>query len=243
AGTLEEGLLARLDRLATVKEVAQIGAVLGREFAYELLAAVSLLCEEALQDALDQLVHAGLLFRRGTPPEARYRFKHALVQDAAYASLLRSTRRQYHQQIAQVLEERFPETCEEQPELLAHHYTEAGGTAQAMPYWQRAGQCAVERSAYKEAMAHCTKGLELLQTLPDTPARPQPELLLHMTLRGPLAATKGAGAPEVERALTRARELCQQVGETAQLFAVLEGLSTWYGARAELQKARELGEQ
>jgi len=241
--TLQDALLARLDRLAAVKEVAQLGAVLGREFAYALVAAVAPLHEEALQDALDQLVHAGLLFRRGIPPEARYRFKHALVQDAAYASLLRSTRRQYHQQIAQVLEERFPETREEQPELLAHHYTEAGGTAQAIPYWRRAGQRAVERSAYREAIAHCTKGLELLQTLPDTPARAQHELLLHMTLRGPLMATKGQGAPEVERALTRVRELCQQVGETAQLFAVLEGLSSLYFVRAELQKARELGEQ
>jgi predicted ATPase len=223
--------------------VAQLGAVLGREFAYELLAAVALLRDEALQDALDQLVHAGLLFRRGTPPEARYRFKHALVQDAAYEALLRSTRRQYHQQIAQVLEERFPETCEEQPELLAHHYTEAGCTAQAISYWQRAGQCASERSAYVEAMAHCTKGLELLPTLPDTPARAQQELMLHMTLCVPLKATKGYGAPEVEHAFTRARELCQQVGETAQLFAVLAGLSSLYFAWAELQKARELGEQ
>jgi predicted ATPase len=141
------------------------------------------------------------------------------------------------------LEERFPETCEEQPELLAHHYTEAGCTAQAMPYWQQAGQRASERSAYVEAMAHCTKGLELLQTLPDTPARAQQELMLHMTLRGPLSATKGYGAPEVERALTRARELCQQVGETALLFEVLAGLSTLYVSRAEHQKARELGEQ
>src|SRR5262249_23396385 len=215
---------------------ARLGAVLGWEFAYELVAAVAPLCEEALQDALDQLVHAGLLFRRGTPPEASYRFKHALVQDAAYASLLRSTRRQYHQQIAQVLEERFPETRETQPELLAHHYTEAGCTALAMPYWQGAGQRAHERSACREAMAHSTKGLALLQTRPDTPTRAQHELLLHMTLRGSLIATKGSGVPEVERALIRARELCQQVGETAQLFAVLEGLSTLYIARAELQK-------
>jgi predicted ATPase len=141
------------------------------------------------------------------------------------------------------LEERFPETCEEQPELLAHHYTEAGCTAQALPYWQRAGQRALEHSAYMEAMAHCTKGLALLQTLPDTPARAQHELMLHMALRVPLMATKGEGAPEVERALIRARELCQQVGETAQLFTVLEGLSGLYQARAEHQKARELREQ
>src|SRR5262249_58608405 len=122
---------------------ARLGAVLGWEFAYELVAAVAHLCEEALQDALDQLVHAGLLFRRGTPPEARYRFKHALVQDAPYESLLRSTRRQYHQQIVQVLEATSPETCETHPELVAHHYTEAGLHAQAIPYLQRAGPRAI----------------------------------------------------------------------------------------------------
>jgi class 3 adenylate cyclase/DNA-binding winged helix-turn-helix (wHTH) protein/tetratricopeptide (TPR) repeat protein len=241
--TLHDSLTARLDRLGPVKQVAQLGATLGREFAYEVICAVSSMDEETLRNALTQLVAAELLYQRGLPPQARYRFKHALIQEAAYAALLRSSRRQYHQRIAQVLEERFPETCEEQPELLAHHYTEAGGTAQAMPYWQRASQRAIERSAYREAMAHCTKGLELLQTLPDTPARAQQELILHMILRVPLTATKGYGAPEVERALIRARELCQQVGETAQLFAVLEGLSTLYFSRAELQKARELGEQ
>src|SRR4029453_7907031 len=116
-----------------------------------------------------------MLYQRGLPPQARYRFKHALIQEAAYEALLRSTRRQYHQQIAQVLEERFSEIRETQPELLAHHYTEAGCTAQAIPYWQQASQRAIERSAYIEAMAHCTKGLELLQTLPDTPARAQQE--------------------------------------------------------------------
>jgi len=241
--TLHDSLMARLDRLGPVKQVAQLGATVGREFSYEVICAVSSVDEETLRHALTQLVAAELLYQRGLPPQARYRFKHALIQEAAYAALLRSTRRQYHQRIAQVLEERFPETCEEQPELLAHHYTEAGCTAQAMPYWQRAGQRALERSAYMEAMAHCTKGLELLQTLPDTPARAQQELLLHMTLRVPLRATKGEGAPEVERALTRARELCQQVGETAQRFAVLEELSGWYLAQAEQQKARELGEQ
>jgi DNA-binding winged helix-turn-helix (wHTH) protein/class 3 adenylate cyclase/tetratricopeptide (TPR) repeat protein len=241
--TLHDSLMARLDRLGPAKQVAQLGATVGRKFSYEVLCAVSSVDAETLRHALTQLVAAELLYQRGLPPQARYRFKHALIQEAAYASLLRSTRRQYHQRIAQVLEERFPETRETQPELLAHHYTEAGGIAQAMPYWQRAGQQASERSAYREAIAHCTKGLALLQTLPDTPERAQHELILQLTLRGPLTATQGEGAPEVERALTRARELCQQVGETAQLFAVLQGLSTLYFARAELQKARELGEQ
>jgi class 3 adenylate cyclase/predicted ATPase len=241
--TLQDALLARLDRLAAVKEVAQIGAVLGREFAYTLVAAVAPLHEEALQDALDQLVHAGLLFRRGTPPEASYRFKHALVQDAAYASLLRSTRRQYHQHIAQVLENRFPETCEKQPELLAHHYTEAGCTTQAMPYWHRAGQQALQRSANLEAVQHLTKGLALLVTLPDSSTRAQQELDLQMTLGPALIATRGWGAPEVEQTYVRARVLCQQVGETPQLFPTLLGLCAFYRSRGALSMARELGEQ
>jgi predicted ATPase len=241
--TLQDALLARLDRLATVKEVAQVGAVLGREFAYKLLAAVSLPRDEALQEALDQLVHAGLLFRRGTPPEASYRFKHALVQDAAYASLLKRTRQQLHQHIAQVLEARFPETAEFQPELLAHHYTEAGLTEQAIPYWHRAGQQALQRSTNLEAVQHLTRGLALLATLPDSSTRAQQELDLQMTLGPALIATRGWGAPEVEQTYVRARALCQQVGETPQLFPTLLGLCAFYRSRGAFSIVRELGEQ
>src|SRR5262245_34161224 len=142
--------MARLDRLATVKSVAQLGATLGRQFSYALLRSVAQLDETALQHALGRLVHAELLYQRGVPPQATYLFKHALIQDAAYQSLLKGTRQQYHQHIAQVLAEHFPETAETQPELLAHHYTEAGLTAQALPYWQRAGQRALGRSANLE---------------------------------------------------------------------------------------------
>jgi predicted ATPase len=142
-----------------VKAVAQLGATIGRTFAYELLQAVSPLDEVMLQHGLRQLVDAELVYRRGVPPQASYTFKHALIQDAAYQSLLRSTRQQYHQRIAQVLEARFPETVETQPELVAHHYTEAGLGVQALDYWQRAGQCALERSAHAEAIGHLTKGL------------------------------------------------------------------------------------
>ena len=156
--TLQDALMARLDRLAVVKEVAQLGAVLGREFAYELLRAVAPLDEATLQQALARLVEAELLYQRGLPPQATYIFKHALIQDAAYQSLLKSTRQQLHQRIVQVLEARFPETAETQPELLAHHYTEAGLTGQAIPYWQRAGQRAIERSANVEAINHLTTG-------------------------------------------------------------------------------------
>ena len=145
--------MARLDRLAAVKAMAQLGATLGREFSYELLQAVSPWDEGTLQQGLHQLVAAEFLYQRGLPPQATYVFKHALIQEAAYQSLLRSTRQQHHQHIAQVLEARFPEVCETQPELLAHHYTEASINAQAIPYWQRAGQRAVERSAYAEAIS------------------------------------------------------------------------------------------
>jgi predicted ATPase len=241
--TLHDSLMARLDRLAAVKGMAQLGATLGREFSYGLLQAVSPWDEGTLQRGLQQLVAAEFLYQRGLPPQATYRFKHALIQEAAYQSLLRSTRQQHHQRIAQVLEARFPDLCATQPELLAHHYTEAGLSAQAIPYWQRAGERAVERSAQAEAISHLTKGLELVRTLPDTPERIQHELPLQITLGASLMATKGYAALEVERAYTRARELCQQMGETPQLFSVLRGLWAYYLTRMELHIALELGEQ
>ncbi|MBI3798619.1 MAG: AAA family ATPase [Deltaproteobacteria bacterium] len=241
--TLQDALMARLDRLAPVRELAQIGAVLGREFSYELLHAVSSFDEGMLQQGLRQLVEAELIYQRGLPPRATYLFKHALVQDTAYQSLLKSRRQQLHQQIAQVLAERFPETVETQPELLAHHYTEASLIAQAVPYWQRAGERAAQRSANVEAVTHLTKALELLHLLSDTPERAQQELALQLALGAPLMATKGYAAPEVEQAYNRARKLCQRMGENPQLFRVLRGLWGFYMQRAELQTARELSEQ
>jgi TOMM system kinase/cyclase fusion protein len=241
--TLHDSLMARLDRLATVKDVAQLGATIGRTFAYELLQAVSPLDEVTLQHGLRQLVEAELVYQRGGPPQATYTFKHALIQDAAYQSLLRSTRRQYHQRIAQVLVSQFPETAETQPELLAQHYTEAGLSAQAIPYWQRAGQRASERSAHVEAIAHLTRGLEGLKTLPDTPERTQQELVLQTTLGPALMAAKGFAAPEVGQVYARAQELCQQVGETPQVFATLYGLCYFHDIRAEFHRARQLAEQ
>jgi class 3 adenylate cyclase/predicted ATPase len=241
--TLQDSLMARLDRLAPVREIAQLGATLGREFSYELLHAVSPLDEGSLQQGLQQLVEAELIYQRGLPPQAMYFFKHALIQDTAYQSLLKSTRQQYHRQIAQVLEGRFPETSETQPELLAHHYTEAGLIEQALPYWQRAGERATQRSANTEAISHLTKGLELLKTLPDMPTRAQQELRLQVALGSPLMATKGWWVPEVEHAYTRALELCRQVGETPQLFTILAGLSAVYHTRGEQERARDLGEQ
>jgi len=241
--TLYDSLMARLDRLATVKALAQLGATLGREFSYELLQAVSPWDESTMQRGLQQLVDAEFLYQQGLPPQATYLFKHALIQEAAYQSLLRSTRQRHHQHIAQVLEAQFPELCETQPELLAHHYTEAGLGGQAMPYWQRAGERAIERSAHVEAMSHLTKGLDVLKTLPNTPERTQHELALHTAMGVPLRAIKGFGAPEVGQLYARARELCQQVEETPQLVPVLRGLWEFYELQGALQTARELGEQ
>ncbi len=241
--TLQDSLRARLDRLGPVKEVAQLAATVGREVPYELLKAVSSSDETALQNALSQLVEAELLSRKRLPSHELYVFKHAMIQEVAYQSLLKSTRQQSHKQIAQVLRERFPDIVETQPELLAHHYTEAGLVEQAIPYWQRASQRAVERSANMEAASHLNKGLELLKTLPKAPECVQQELMLQTLLGSALMATKGFAAPEVGEAYSRARELCQQVGETAQLFPVLRGLAAFYSVRADYKTTQDLAEQ
>jgi len=184
-----------------------------------------------------------MLYQRGLPPQATYLFKHALIQDTAYQSLLKSKRQQYHQQIAHVLEAQFPDTKERQPELLAHHYTEAGLREQAIPYWQQAGQHAIARSANMEAISHLTTGLELLKALPATPERTQQELMLQIALGAPLIGAKGFGSAEVGEAYGRARELCQHLGETPQLFPVLWGLWGFYHTRAEYTTTHELAEQ
>jgi predicted ATPase/class 3 adenylate cyclase len=241
--TLQDSLTAQLDRLAPVKEVAQIGAAIGREFAYELVVAVAPVHNQDLTDALHQLVAAGLLFCYGQPPEARYLFKHALVRDAAYESLLRSTRQQLHTRIATVLEARFPETVEAQPELVAHHYTEAGLSERAVPYWHQAGRRASERAAYVEAIAHLTKGLEVVTALPNTAARTEQELTLNTALSVALMITKGYAAPEVEHVYRRARELCQHISDSTRLVQILLGQRVFYQVRGDLQMARELGEQ
>jgi class 3 adenylate cyclase/predicted ATPase len=240
--TLQDALMARLDQLNTAKEVAQLGAVLGREFPYDLLQAIASQEEDTLQAGLAQLVGAELLYQRGRPPRARYIFKHALIQDAAYASLLKSTRQQVHQQIAQVLETRFSALVETQPELVAQHYTAAGCPEQAVVYWQRAGHQASDRSAHLEAISHVTTGIELLTTLPETPERTQHALTLYITLGAALLMTKGHAAPEVEQAYTQAYALCQQVGETPELVPVLFGLWRFYISRPQYHTARELGE-
>jgi predicted ATPase len=240
--TLHDSLMARLDRLATVKAMAQLGATLGREFSYALLQVVVPWDEGTLRRGLQQLVEAEFLYQQGLPPEATYTFKHALIQDVAYQSLLRSTRQQYHQRIAQVLEAQFPETIATQPELVAQHYTAAGCAAQAVVYWQRAGQQASDRSAHLEAVSHLTTGIALLTTLPQTSERTQHALALQTLLGAALQIAKGFAAPEVEHAYTQAYALCQQVGETPELVPVLHGLWRFYLVRPQLHTAREIGD-
>ena len=240
--TLHDSLMARLDRLAAVKALAQLGATLGREFSYGLLRAVAPWEEGIVHRGLHQLVAAEFLYQRGVPPQATYTFKHALIQDVAYQSLLRSTRQQHHQRIAQALEAQFPETVETQPELVAQHYTTAGCHEQAVRYWLRAGQQASDRSANVEAISHVTTGIELLKTLPETPEHTQQAVTLHIALGAALQIAKGLAAPEVEQAYTQAYALCQQVGETPELVPVLHGLWRFYLGRSQLHMARELGD-
>jgi len=241
--TLQDSLLARLDRLAPVKEVAQIGAAIGREFSYELLAAVTPLGDNELRDALGQLVEAELVFRQGTPPQATYSFKHALVRDVAYETLLKSRRQQLHGRIAGVLREQFPEVIEAKPELMARHCAEAGLAQEAIQYLTKAGRQALERSANAEAVGHLGKGLTLLETLRAGRERDAVKLDLLVALGPPLVATKGFTDPEVEQIYLRARELCEALGNMTQLVPVLVGLANIHLLRAELRQARELGEE
>jgi predicted ATPase len=241
--SLHDSLMARLDRLETAKGIAQLGATIGREFAFELLQAVAGHDAATVQRELDRLVAADLLYQRGVAPQATYTFKHTLIQEAAYQALLIRTRRRYHQQIAQMIEERFPATVQTQPELLAHHYTAANLGEQAVGYWQRAGEHAAQRSANVEAMAHLRKGLESLDMMPDSPLRVRYELTLLTRLRLPLAATKGNADPELEDVNTRMRTLCQQEQEPTLLIGALGGLWTFYLNQAALQTAYEMAQQ
>ena len=217
--------------------------MLGRSFSYELLRAVTPLDEHGLNQALAKLTEAELLYQRGVSPNAMYIFKHALIQETAYGSMLKSRRQQLHQRITQALVAQFPETVETQPELLAHHYTEAGLGDQAIEYWQRAGQRCTQRSANLEAINHLTKGLRLLETRAESAERNRREVTLLTALGVPLQATKGFASTDVERVYVRARELCQQIGDTPDLFPVLWGLWWFYEVRGEVRTAREMAEQ
>jgi predicted ATPase len=225
------------------KHLLQIAAVIGTEVPVSLLQAVTELEEEQLYRGLAQLQAAEFLYETWHLLEPFYTFKHALTQEVAYQSLLKSTRQQFHQQIGQVLEAQFSDTVETRPELLAQHYTEAGLTAQAVGYWQEASQSAVQRSAHVEAISHLTKGLELLKTLPETSQRLQREVDMHIALGASLFATKGYAAPEVGETYAYAQQLCQHLEDPYQRFAVLRGLWSSYLAYSELLTAYALGEQ
>ena len=241
--TLRDSLMAQMDRLGQAREIAQVASVIGHEFSWKLLRAIAALGDQQLDEALKKLADAQLLLEQGIPPEAMYKFRHALIQDAAYQSLLRSKRHDYHRRIAQVLEKQFPETAEAQPQVVAHHYTEADLLEQAIPQWQKAGQKAVQRSANAEAVSHFSKALELVLTMPETAERLQQELALQLALGTPLIATKGFASPQVGTVYARARELCQLAGDAPQLYPVLWGLWVFYTAKAEHSVARELAEQ
>ncbi|MFO1069269.1 MAG: adenylate/guanylate cyclase domain-containing protein [Geminicoccaceae bacterium] len=238
--TLHDSLMARLDRIPEVKEVAQIAACIGREFDYALLAAVSDLAEPELQAALDRLASAELIFRRGQPPDARYTFKHALVQDTAYASLLRRRRQAAHSRLADVLATGAYGQGAGTLELLARHLTEAERYAEAVPCWQRAGEQAALRSAHVEAIAHLNQALEVLTRLPASRQRSHDQVVLLTALAGPLIATKGYGAPETVAVFERARPLAEEVGDPALLFPVLYGRWVNTIIRADYTEGHEL---
>jgi class 3 adenylate cyclase len=227
--TLYASLMARLDRLGpAAKEVAQIGAVLGREFAYELIEPVAQRDEGELQTALGQLNDAGLLFCRGAAPHSSYLFKHALVQDTAYGTLLRGKRQELHARVAAVLERNFADLVERRPELLAHHLTAAGETERATDQWLKAGQYATERLAHLEAIRHFDRGLAALAALPEGPARDERELALQLARGMSLFTAEGFGAAEAPQTYTRARELAERRNDPRQLFMALYGL--WQSA-------------
>jgi class 3 adenylate cyclase len=223
--SLHDSLMARLDRLASVRRVAQIGAAIGRDFSYALLRAVSRLPEDELQSALNRLVASELVFQRGTLPEAVYSFKHALVQDAAHGSLLRSSRQQLHAQIADALATHFPELMDSQPELFAQHYAEAGLIETSVAYWDKAGRRSAARSAVAEAATQFQKALDQLALLPDNRERQRHELELRSNLGATLLVVKGFAAPEAGHAYARARELWEQMGSPLEFRLVPYGQS------------------
>jgi class 3 adenylate cyclase/predicted ATPase len=240
--SLHDSLMARLDRLASVRLVAQIGAAIGRQFPYAPLRAISRLPEDELQEALGRLVASELVSQRGTPPEAVYTFKHALVQDAAHGSLLRGTRQQLHARIAEALAAQFPELMDSQPELFAQHYAEAGLVEKSVTFWGKAGRRSAARSAMAEAAAQFHKGLDQLALLPDSPERQRQELEFSSELGAVFITVKGNAAPETGQAYTRARELWEQLGFPAEFLHVPYGQSRYHSYRGELDLGQRLDE-
>jgi class 3 adenylate cyclase/predicted ATPase len=221
--TLQQSLTARLDRLGPAREVAQIGSVIGRDFSYELLRAVANMDEAPLQAALERLAEAEILMVQGLPPQSSYRFKHVLIQDAAYQSLLRASQKVQHRRVAETLEEQFPDTVEKRPELLAHHYTEAGLAEPAVVYWRTAGQRAAARAANIEAIDHLRRALSLLEALPKRAELADEELTILLALGPALMSTRSSTAPEIQEVYGRARQLARDAGKVKELFATVCG--------------------
>ncbi|TGN88153.1 adenylate/guanylate cyclase domain-containing protein [Bradyrhizobium yuanmingense] len=240
--TLQDSLMARLDRLAPVKEVAQIGAAIGRDFSYALLKTVAGRDDLTLGAALGQLEEAELLLRRGTPPEANYSFKHALVQEAAYESLLKSKRQVLHTRIGDVLRDKFPIVAETEPEVLAHHFTEAGLSEIALEWWRKAGQQALKRSAYSEAIAHLGKAIAIADQLPGEPHRMMSRLHLQIAYGRALRGSLGHSAPETVAAWTRARQFAAGIDDPVELAPVHSGLFNACLTHGELAPMRELAD-
>ena len=245
---IQDLLMARLDRLGNAKQVAQLGATIGREFPFALLEAVLNLDGvpmriQDLPSQLNTLLESGLVIPAGDPRDLRYAFKHALIRDAAYQSLWERDRKSLHRLIAGVIAEQFPTLVEIQPELLAYHYTQASLDNLAVTYWERAARLAASRSAYHEAISHLNSGLRLIEAQPDTFDRRTVELRLLLLLAGRLIATEGYGADRVEEVYTRALELCKQVGDPAALRKAQLGMEGYYFMRADFAKAREFAEQ
>ena len=241
--TLQQSLMARLDRLGPAREVAQIGAVIGRDFSYALLRAVAGMEDAPLQMALERLAEADILLVQGLPPESDYRFKHALIQDAAYENLLKSRRQVLHRRVAETLRDKFADTAAAEPELLAHHFTQAGLTEAAIEWWGKAGQRSLERSALVEAVEQFTRALDQIATLPATPALRREQIKLQVALITPLIHIKGYAAPETKAAVERARLLIEQaeaLGEPPEdpllLFSVLYGF--WVANYRGIQRRR-----
>ena len=241
--TLQDLVMARLDRMEGERELAQLAATLGREFEYELLAAVATVDELTLQAELAKLTQAEIIYQKGRPPRCRYIFKHALLEDALYNALVKEKRQQFHRRIGNVLEAQFPQTVLMQPELLAHHYSEAALNEKAVGYWLKAGLRSRERSADVEAIGHLTRGRALLATVAESPERDVQELKILNALGTAYIASRGYAAPEVGPVFARARDLCQKLGGTSELLAVMWGTWVWHLVLGELRLCMELAQE
>jgi tetratricopeptide (TPR) repeat protein len=241
--TLQDALMARLDRLGTARRLAQVGAIIGREFSYALLQALTALKDTALQPDLARLVAAELVYQQGLPPQATYVFKHALMRDAAYQSMLQRTRQQLHARLVRVCTEGAPPVAVLPPARLADHATHAGLLPQALEYWQQASAHALQQGAYHEALSHVQRGLALLDRLPAGPVRLRQETELSLALIPVMLIVHGAGSPEVERLTTRTYALAQQLEQSPALFPALRGLHYVAWTQGQLQIAQELAER